>query len=127
MFPEVWKRVVKGSYQSAEATIHGFRRVRVRNETYPVLIIAKGAPPVLGRIYYDVSPADLKRLDEFEADAYVRVPVAATTNGTVAAADAYLGKHDAELLDEDWSPTHFAKFDMAGFLATYAAAHSPND
>jgi gamma-glutamylcyclotransferase (GGCT)/AIG2-like uncharacterized protein YtfP len=127
MYPQVWQRVVRGTYQSSEASIRGFRRLCVRGETYPVLVVARGAPQLSGRVYYDVSPADIQRLDAFETEAYVRVPVAASTNGTAIAAQGYLGLHNRQLLGIDWSPEAFANGDIQSFLANYVPAHTSAD
>lgn len=37
MFENVWRRVVSGRYRSTPATLHGYRRQRVRGEDYPAL------------------------------------------------------------------------------------------
>ena len=127
MYPQVWQRVVRGSYTSSEAKIHGFRRLRLRDELYPVLVVAKGAPPLLGRIYYQVSATDVKRLDDFETNAYVRVTISATVNGIAIPAHGYAGRHSAEVINQDWDPANFEQFGMRRFLDTYTHLQAPKD
>ena len=124
MYSPVWQRVVSGSYQSSDATIRGFRRLCVRDEAYPVLVVANSAPPICGRLYHDVTAADIERLDAFETDAYVRVAVAATTKVGPLVAQAYLGRHHKELVDIDWSPKNFEVTGMQSFLTSYVQAHT---
>ena len=71
MYETVWSRVVKGPYRSAPARLPGFRRCKVRGETYPCLVPGKAI--VEGRLYFDVHSADLERLDRFEGIQYDRV------------------------------------------------------
>jgi gamma-glutamylcyclotransferase (GGCT)/AIG2-like uncharacterized protein YtfP len=125
MFQPVWERVVTGTYESAPATIQGFRRLAVMGKEHPGLVIAKGAPPMLGRMYYDVSLDDIARLDQFETERYVRVSVAATINGTAVAAETYMALNLDELSDDDWDVGRFEREGLPKFLATYVAQHAP--
>ena len=127
MYPQVWSRVVSGAYRSSVATIHGFRRLCIRDETYPVLVVAKDASPIFGRIYYDVSAQDVCSLDAFETTAYARVTVAVTEHADPRSlsAQAYLGLHTCELTEIDWDPESFEQFGLEPFLAGYAQAHCP--
>lgn len=127
MFSPVWRSVVRGTYHSSEATIRGFRRFCIRDEAYPVLVVAKNEAPLLGRVYHNVSAADVARLDAFETEAYARVAVAVTTKGVAMVAQAYLGRHSDELLAIDWSPKNFEQSSMPSFLATYVQAHISTD
>jgi gamma-glutamylcyclotransferase (GGCT)/AIG2-like uncharacterized protein YtfP len=125
MFAPVWQRVVIGQYESTPATIHGFRRLAVIGKEHPGLVIAKGAPPMLGRVYYDVSEEDLARLDQFETDRYLRLTVAATVEDDAFAAEAYLSLNLNELSDIDWDPERFEREGLPKFLDTYVAKHAP--
>jgi gamma-glutamylcyclotransferase (GGCT)/AIG2-like uncharacterized protein YtfP len=126
MFPEVWKRVVHHQYRSAIGTIHGFRRVCVRDKEHPALVIAKGGAPIEGRVYFDVSDADIARLDHFETHRYARVGVAAIIDGKPIAADAYLALHHDELSDADWDAAKFEREGLPKFMAGYVAKHAPS-
>ena len=125
MFAPVWQRVVIGQYKSAPATIHGFRRLAVTGKEHPGLVIAKDAPPMLGRVYFDVSDQDLSRLDTFETERYLRVTVAATIDGDAFAAEAYMSLNFDELSNVDWDVEQFEREGLPKFLATYVAQHAP--
>jgi gamma-glutamylcyclotransferase (GGCT)/AIG2-like uncharacterized protein YtfP len=127
MFPPVWQRVVRGTYRSAEATIHGFRRVRVFGKEHPALIIAQGAKPLRGQLYFDVDNADLARLDYFETSNYERVTVAAVVDDVALHAQCYLALNLRELSDEDWNAAEFKQHGLPVFLNTWAVQNAPPD
>ncbi len=125
MFPVVWDRVVHGHYRSSEATIHGFQRLRIRDEQYPALVVNSNASPFTGRVYFDVSASDIARLDHFETSDYARVAIAVTLAGQALAADAYLTLKPEALEPREWSPEIFERDGLQSFLATYAATNAP--
>ena len=125
MFPVVWNHVVLGHYRSSEASIHGFRRLRIRGEHYPALIINPNAGALTGRVYFDVSASDITRLDHFETSDYARVSIAVTIAGKALAADAYLTLKPESLAPLEWSPETFAREGLESFLTTYAASNTP--
>lgn len=127
MFPEVWKRVVRGDYPSSLATVHGFKRVRIHNKEHPALIVAPRAAPLTGRTYFDVGVADLARLDYFETSNYVRVAIAATIDGAAVSAQAYLAVNFDTLLETEWSAREFERSGLPMFLATYAVQNAPKN
>lgn len=125
MFPAVWARVVRGDYRSTEATINGFRRVRVRNRQHPALIISANAAPIVGRLYYDVSVEDVARLDHFETRNYARVAIAVTVASHAVSAQAYLALNVDSLLSGEWSMTEFEQHGLSIFNATYVVDNAP--
>jgi gamma-glutamylcyclotransferase (GGCT)/AIG2-like uncharacterized protein YtfP len=125
MFPVVWQRVVRGVYASELGTIHGFRRVAVRDKEHPALIIAKNAPPLEGRVYFGVSNEDVARLDHFETHRYTRVGVAVTIDEKPIVADIYLALHHDELTHIDWDVATFELEGLKRFLQSYVAQHAP--
>lgn len=127
MFPAVWQKVVRGDYLSSAASIHGFRRVCVRDANHPALIISSRAEPIVGRVYFDVSAEDTARLDHFETHNYARVSVAVTVDGSATAAQAYLAVNIDSLTDIDWSEQTFEQTGLPVFLATYAVKNRPPD
>jgi hypothetical protein len=127
MFPSVWERVVRGNYRYTESTIHGFRRVRVRDRQHPALIVAANAAPFVGRLYYDVGTADIARLDHFETSNYARVAIAATVRERAVVAQSYLALNVDFLLDEDWSVAEFEQHGLPVFNATYVVENAPPD
>lgn len=125
MFPSVWTRVVRADYRSTEATIHGFRRLRVRGRQHPALIISAKAAPVSGLLYYDVSAEDVARLDHFETNNYARVAIAATVDDHVVRAQSYLALNVDSLLGEDWNMAEFEQHGLRTFNATYVVENAP--
>jgi gamma-glutamylcyclotransferase (GGCT)/AIG2-like uncharacterized protein YtfP len=126
MFPAVWQRVVRGTYRSELGTIHGFRRLAVRDKEHPALVIAKGGAPIEGRVYFDVSDEDIARLDHFETHRYARVSVAVTVDGKPLAADAYLALNHEELADVDWDVAKFEREGLPKFMDSYVKRHAPS-
>lgn len=124
MYPEVWERVVRGKYRSSRGTIHGFRRLGVRDEEYPALVIDKTAAPIEGRVYFDVTADDVALLDAFETTQYARVSVAVTIDQKPIVADAYLFLDIEKVTDRDWDPALFEREGLPKFLATYVARYA---
>ncbi|MGZ5781655.1 MAG: gamma-glutamylcyclotransferase family protein, partial [Burkholderiaceae bacterium] len=58
MFPQVWQRVVRGQYHSANAIVSGYARYTIVGETYPAIIEQAGAT-VHGVVYFDVDEQDV--------------------------------------------------------------------
>lgn len=127
MFPAVWHTVVRGDYRSSPATIHGFRRVCVRDAKHPTLTISARAAPIAGRVYFDVSTDDIARLDHFETDSYQRVSVAVTVEGSAGAGQAYLAVNTDSLTDINWNEKSFEQAGLPLFLATYAVKNRPHN
>jgi gamma-glutamylcyclotransferase (GGCT)/AIG2-like uncharacterized protein YtfP len=125
MFPAVWARVVRGDYRSTDATVHGFRRVRVRDRQHPALVIVANAAPIVGRLYYDVSAEDVARLDHFETSNYARVAIAVTVADHAVSAQSYLALNVDALLNEDWSATEFEQHGLPIFNTTYVVENAP--
>ena len=127
MFPSVWGRVVRGDYRRAEASIHGFRRVRVLGAEHPALIIAANAPTIAGRVYFDVSAEDVARLDHFETAQYARVGIAAAVADQAVVAHAYLALALDLMSNEPWSVAEFEQHGLPIFSATYVVTNAPHD
>ena len=125
MFSAVWERVVRGNYRSAPATVQGFKRLRVRHEQYPALVIDQNAEALTGKIYFDVSPVDIARLDHFETSDYARVAISTVVEGKIVLAEAYLSLNPEKLGALEWSPSQFEQRGIESFLATYATTNAP--
>jgi hypothetical protein len=130
MFPAVWTRVVAGSYRSLPATLHGFRRQRVRGQDYPALEHAPAGPgTVEGVLYLEVNADDLAALDAFEGPDYRRIEVPLilgqppadepTAAATVVTADTYLFVAADKVEPGDWDPAAFERDRMGRFLREY--------
>jgi gamma-glutamylcyclotransferase (GGCT)/AIG2-like uncharacterized protein YtfP len=116
MFPEVWQRVVRGTYLSQPARIEDHRRYAVSGDTYPGIVIEAGAS-VTGLIYRDLDAVDLAALDHFEGTAYHRIGLQATTeDGELLAVQTYRFRDPAGLSDQPWLPH---AFQLQRFLDSY--------
>ncbi len=116
MFAEVWQRVVRSQYASCAATLDDYRRLAVRDETYPGIVASNG-DSVIGVVYADVDAADVARLDQFEGELYQRIDAVVTNaNGRAIQVQTYLFLQPAKLSDQPWLPESFA---LQQFLATY--------
>ncbi|MEK9721344.1 MAG: gamma-glutamylcyclotransferase family protein [Quisquiliibacterium sp.] len=134
MYPEVWDRVVRGSYSHAEALIDGFRRHALAGVSYPGVVEQVGAS-VRGRLYFDVAADDLGRLDAFESTEYRRAkvdarvlpgsrlaPVApATESLSTVRAEIYLYLDHRNLLPVDWDEARFEREHLADFARLHQA------
>ncbi|HYD78527.1 MAG TPA: gamma-glutamylcyclotransferase family protein [Paucimonas sp.] len=116
MFPEVWRRVVRGDYRSGAGIVADCRRYAIERETYPGMVREAGAG-VVGIVYFDVAADDLAALDVFEGADYRRETVAVRLeNGAIVPAETYFYLATARLLDTPWDPD---AFQMQRFLDTY--------
>jgi gamma-glutamylcyclotransferase (GGCT)/AIG2-like uncharacterized protein YtfP len=141
MYDAVWARVVRGQYSSVPARLSGFRRLAIRDETYPAVVPDADAE-VLGRLWFDVSPDDVERLDRFEGSEYRRQAVPVTPlpardatpgvpggraeglpvqrSGCVSA-HCYLWLDPARLLAQPWDESAFEREHLAGFAQRHGA------
>lgn len=122
MFTEIWSLVVRGSYQSQSGTISGFIRKSVRDREYPVIYQESGKPPVHGIVYFNVTPADIYRLDGFEGAYYVRQngPVVLTDQSVIEAEIYVLKPRYQHIVDErDWDPDYFKIKGMKNLIDSY--------
>jgi gamma-glutamylcyclotransferase (GGCT)/AIG2-like uncharacterized protein YtfP len=116
MFPQVWQRVVRGSYRSAAATAAGHGRFAIIGETYPGMVALAGAA-VRGVVYFDVAPDDVAALNTFEGPDYRLDKIAVTLDsGENVKAGTYIYLESARLSNRPWLPE---RFQMQRFLDTY--------
>ena len=120
MFDEVWRRVVRGNYRRADASLADHERRAVRGETYPGLIAAPGAS-VAGVVHLDVDAADLARLDEFEGAPYERRSVMLDVSGQPVPAEVYVFRDPARLEPAPWDVGLFERAGIHEFLSNYCA------
>lgn len=125
MFDRVWARVVKGHYPSTPATLHGYQRLAVRGEEYPVALPAAHAS-IPGVLYLGVNPADIERLDAFEGDYYLRLPTPVVlASGQTRLAETYILKPSYRHIAEpgDWDVEKFRTSGIEHFIARYQGFH----
>ena len=122
MFDQIWRRVVAGDYQKTTAVLKGYDRKRVRGESYPVIYPSAIHSQVPGIVYFNVSAADLEKLDIFEGEYYDRKnALVATHEGKKISAAVYVLREEFYpiISFEDWDAAHFEKVDMQRFIDSY--------
>ncbi len=125
-FDRIWSLVVRGSYRSQPARVGGFARFAVTGQDYPGVLRQPGGQ-VDGRLYFDVEPADLARLDHFEGADYERVATEAALVQADAAvpvqapAQIYLFRFPDRLSAAPWDINGFAREGIHRFVADYCA------
>ena len=116
MFPQVWQRVVRGSYRAAPAVASGFARLEIIGETYPGMVAQPGSS-VPGVLYFDVTAHDIAALDAFEGAEYRRDTVQVTLeSGESVATGTYIYLLPQKLSESPWLPE---KFQMERFIGSY--------
>lgn len=121
MCPEIFAEVTGLHRSGSPAALHGFRRVRVKNEVYPALIPDPEAV-VSGVVYHDLSLNVWTRLDRFEGEMYRRMTVEVRLrDGSVQMAQTYVTdpRFIDCLEDADWSFDDFLSHGKKIFQATY--------
>ncbi|AFZ35810.1 AIG2 family protein [Stanieria cyanosphaera PCC 7437] len=122
MYPEVWHLIVKDKYQQQQAKVFGYRRKKIKNEEYPGLIASKQEDSIQGTVYFNVSTQDLKRLDLFEGNQYIRVKVnCILCNESYIESYTYIiNPHDQTIVEkEDWNQEEFEQNGLKQFLNKY--------
>lgn len=121
MWEEVAHGVITGRYRKAPAVLHGYSRKWVRYEWYPGIVPDSDAS-VNGWIWFDVSADDLRRLDEFEGDEYVRTQVTVQLDtGEELPVDVYRIRDERlEILETaDWDEEQFEQHGLPEFIVSY--------
>jgi hypothetical protein len=99
------------------ASVAGFRRVRARGASYPVLVPQSGAR-VQGRLLRRATSRDIARINHYESGEYLaELRQVVTADGTEIAAWLYLGLDHLQGSDEPWSLEAWQARDKAGFFA----------
>lgn len=118
MFDEVWQAVVGRLGDSTPGRLAGFEAWRIAGQTFPGLSPAPGHW-VAGRIWHDVTPPELERLDVFESGIYERAMVSVeATDGRRFECWTYLVRPDSRgrLLAERWDSEEFRRRHLPTFL-----------
>ncbi len=121
MCEEIMLAVTGCRPRSMPAVLEGFRRGRIRGESYPGLVAAAGCR-VEGILYRDLSADGWERLDRFEGEMYARHTVdVQLPDGTMVSAITYLVRPRFLGLVEaaEWDFQAFLQRDKARFEADY--------
>ena len=127
MYREVWTLVVRGDYRSHPATLAGYQRKAVRGEVYPVALRAFPEDRIDGRVYLDVDPDDVGRLDTFEGEYYRRrIETVTSSSGTLIEAGVFVLHPDYRHIaaDEDWDAERFERSGLPRFIKSHLGFHA---
>jgi len=122
MFSPVWDTVVKANYRASSAVLRGYKRRKIINDNYPVAFEADAEDFINGIVYYDVEPADINRLDEFEGSYYRRTLInAELSEHRPIEADVYIIKPRYRHLisSQEWNPDDFQERCLSEFMSAY--------
>ncbi len=114
-------RSVAGRYTPVgRAVLPGFACLRVRDETYPAIVIRADASTE-GVVYKDLDEYAFERLDAFEGEMYNRVPVTVTLATGTLEVYTYVFKSSFShrLTDAPWRLDEFLRSGKAAFLDAY--------
>lgn len=117
MFPQIWQRVVHGSYRSAPATAHDLIRLALVDDIYPGMV-ARAGEQVEGVLYFDVDAQDVAALDAFEGCEYERAEIAVKMPaGEIVIAGTYIFLAGQRLSAVSWEPQ---AFQISRFIDAYS-------
>jgi AIG2-like family. len=127
MFDRVWSRLVNGHYTAIPATLHGYQRLAVKDEEYPVAV-AEPTATITGMLYLNISPDDIAQLDKFEGDYYTRLPTPVITiKGVIYPAETYILKPAYQHIAtaNTWDEEFFRTHGIEQFIARYQGFTKP--
>lgn len=116
--PELMEKVAGRRFDSEAAVLPGYRSFLIKGHPYPGLIHTRRGR-ACGRLYYDIDPAALRRIDAFEGEYYRREPVIVRLeDDTPVPAAAYLLIESLHYLlsDRQWSEEEFRKRYLSRYL-----------
>jgi len=119
MQPGIMARVSRVRRPAQAVTLEGYVRRRLHGVVYPGIRPEPGAS-VAGRLYLEVPPAAVARLDDFEGSLYLRSEVSVRgADGVAIDAQAYViaPAYHGRLSDEAWSYEDFVARDLEAFRA----------
>lgn len=88
LIPDIMREVTGRQYAGTPATLHGYRRYRLRHRSYPGLVAEEGAN-VEGMLF-EVGPVALAALDRYEDPCYERRTLNVETGDGVYQAYVYV-------------------------------------
>lgn len=119
---EIMATVGGCSPERMAATLHNFVRYRIKNEEYPG-IVPHGGSKVVGVLYLDVPSEAIERLDLFEGQMYMRIPVDVLETGSDAVRPAMVyvirPEYAERLSSEDWDFEIFMERGKQLFASCY--------
>lgn len=119
IFEAVLRRVLGGPASAEPARLAGYLRLRVRGASYPGLRRSEGAVTE-GVLWRGLSPAAIRRLDDYEGALYDRRLETVTGRDGPGRAWVYVVPESGwgQLSDEAWEPERFRREGLASFVAS---------
>ena len=121
MCADIMAAVAGATFPAVPAVLPGFCRLCVRDEQYPGVVPAEHGT-VAGIVYHGLGPGAWSRLDRFEGEMYVRLPVLVrNASGCEARVQCYVVRPEFRdrLTAGKWDPAAFQNGGKALFLAQY--------
>lgn len=105
LIPDIWHLAAGRGCLSEEAVLRGHLIRRVREADFPGILEAGPDAEVPGRVFLDLDPDTIARLDAYESDFYERRQVTVQVAERELRAAAYVvpEARAAILSDEEWS------------------------
>ena len=119
-FPEVWKRISLGEFESLPASLHGYSIYRVRDAVFPGIIAEGESTVVEGRVFMNLDEETFFELDAYESDLYDRLEVfVSLENGEQLPCQAFVIPENRRhaLTDEPWDSAHFEENELQKYLS----------
>lgn len=110
MYPEVLKALIERVPRMEPAVIQGYQRYRIRDQVFPGTIRSSAPGAQLqGLVLFDLQPAELEVLDEFEGEEYFKEEVQAQLEGGATCTTiVYLWQDRLRpVLYGEWDPHEF--------------------
>ena len=121
MFDAVRDLLIDDRYRKLEGYVSGYKRVGVRDEVYPGLVVSMDNR-VDGVVLLGVKRSDIRLLDEFEGEYYRRQGMTVVCgHGHCVRAQAYVFRDEYRFLltDNEWDADQFRNKDIQTFLSRY--------
>lgn len=122
MSPDIMEEVSGGQFASYHAVAEGFQRFCVRHEPYPGMV-SSSAGEVMGVVYEGLDSVAMHRLDIFEGEMYLRLPIKVkrTTDNFTMEVMAYIVKGDQQhlLTERIWNYEKFLEKGKRIFTEQY--------
>jgi gamma-glutamylcyclotransferase (GGCT)/AIG2-like uncharacterized protein YtfP len=112
-------RILKGTLGS----ITGFKRIRIKNKTYPGLVAANSESSVTGMVHTGITPEELELLDTFEDDFYqkFKTEIKLESGDKIQALVYIIPKSNMQFATtEEWNHDGFGKNYLSDYIEMVA-------
>ncbi|PRW18406.1 AIG2 [Chlorella sorokiniana] len=117
-YPQVLQALISRVPRMEPAVIRGYQRHSIRGQVFPGTVPAAADSCVSGLVLFDLQPAEMEILDEFEGDEYYKQAVAAElASGGTADTIVYLWQDSLRpLLYGEWDPEDFRERELERYV-----------